>query len=170
MDRGVNRAQSHLVCAGDPNNHAGVSKSSQIDDPISDVEAPKTVLWLAKGLGKGGMEQLLLNHARAGNRTAFSYRAAYLVDRPHSVVEDLRSEGLPVRRLGNGRIADPRWIRDLLAELREGEVDILHVHSPLPGSIARVLLAITRRRVKVVVTEHNRWDRYARPTRSAGRT
>ena len=128
-----------------------------------------TVLWLAKGLGKGGMEQLLLNHARASDRTAFSYRAAYLVDRPHSVVEDLRSEGVPVRRLGNGRITDPRWVRDLLAELKDGEVDVLHVHSPLPGSIARAVLAVTRRRVKVVVTEHNRWDRYARPTRWVNR-
>ena len=146
-----------------------MSRSSQIDEPSSDVEAPKTVLWLAKGLGKGGMEQLLLNHARAGDRTAFSYRAAYLVDRPHSVVEDLRTEGVPVRRLGNGRIANPRWIRDLLAELRSGEVDILHVHSPLPGSIARVVLAVTRRRVNVMVTEHNRWDRYARPTRWVNR-
>ena len=123
------------------------------------------MLWLAKGLGKGGMEQLLLNHARAGDRTAFFYRAAYLVDRSYSVVEDLRSEGVSVRRLGNGRTADPRWIRDLLAELREGEVDILHVHSPLPGAIARVVVAVNRRRVKIVVTEHNRWDRYARLTR-----
>ena len=146
-----------------------MSRSSQIDEPSSDATAPKTVLWLAKGLGKGGMEQLLLNHARAGDRTAFSYRAAYLVDRPHSVVDDLRDEGVPVRRLGNGRIADPRWVRDLLAELRDGEVDILHVHSPLPGSIARVVLAVTRRRVRVVVTEHNRWDRYARPTRWVNR-
>ena len=146
-----------------------MSRSPERKDPSSDATAPKTVLWLAKGLGKGGMEQLLLNHARASDRKLFSYRAAYLVDRPHSVVEDLRSEGVPVRRLGNGRIANPRWIRDLLAELRDGEVDILHVHSPLPGSIARVVLAVTRRRVKVVVTEHNRWDRYARPTRWVNR-
>ena len=131
--------------------------------------APTTVLWLAKGLGKGGMEQLLLNHARAADRTAFSYRAAYVVDRPHSVVEDLRGEAVPVRRLGKGRITDPRWVRDLLAELKEGEVDILHVHSPLPGSIARVVLAVTCSGVKVVVTEHNRWDRYARPTRWVNR-
>lgn len=126
---------------------------------------PATVLWLTKGLGKGGMEQLLLNHARAADHASFSYRAAYLVDRPHSVIEDLRNEGVSVRRLGNGRIADARWLRDLLVELRDGEVDILHVHSPLPGSIARVVLALARARVKVVVTEHNRWDRYARPTR-----
>jgi glycosyltransferase involved in cell wall biosynthesis len=169
MDGAVNSTQSHLVCAGDPNNHAGVSRSSQIDEPRSDVEAPKTVLWLAKGLGKGGMEQLLLNHARAGDRMAFSYRAAYLVDRPHSVVDDLRDEGVPVRRLGTGRITDPRWVLDLLTELQDGEVDVLHVHSPLPGSIARLVLALTRRRVKVVVTEHNRWDRYARPTRWVNR-
>ena len=73
-----------------------MSRSPERKDPSSDATAPKTVLWLAKGLGKGGMEQLLLNHARASDRKLFSYRAAYLVDRPHSVVEDLRSEGVPV--------------------------------------------------------------------------
>jgi glycosyltransferase involved in cell wall biosynthesis len=142
------------------------SDPSQLDDASTPT---KTVLWLSKGLGKGGMEQLLLNHARAADRAAFSYRAAYLVDRPHSVVDDLRDEGVPVRRLGSGRITDPRWVLDLLTELQNGEVDVLHVHSPLPGSIARVVLAVTRRRVKVVVTEHNRWDRYARLTRWVNR-
>ncbi len=93
------------------------------------------MLWLAKGLGKGGMEELLLNHARAGNRATFSYRAAYVVDRPHSIVDDLRDEGVPVRRLGTGRIADPRWILDLLTELKDGEVDILHVHSLFPARL-----------------------------------
>ena len=146
-----------------------MSRSRQSDDVTSNVDAPIRVLWLAKGLGKGGMEELLLNHARAGNRATFSYRAAYVVDRPHSIVDDLRDEGVPVRRLGTGRIADPRWILDLLTELKDGEVDILHVHSPLPGSIARLVLSVVNRHVKVVVTEHNRWDRYARPTRWVNR-
>lgn len=114
-----------------------MSQSPPIGPRRYEADTPTAVLWLAKGLGKGGMEQLLLNHARAGNRTAFSYRAAYLVDRPHSVVEDLRSEGVPVQRLGSGRIMDPRWIRDLLAELKDGQIDILHIHSlflvPSPG-------------------------------------
>lgn len=131
----------------------------------SDAEVHTTVLWLAKGLGKGGMEQLLLNHARSADRAVFSYRAAYIVDRPHSVIADLRNEGVPVRRLGNGRFFDPRWVLDLLAELEEGRVDILHVHSPLPGAVARVVLRLVRSRVRVVTTEHNRWDHYARLTR-----
>ncbi len=135
----------------------------------SSIAGPVTVLWITKGLGKGGMEQLLLNHARAGDRTAFSYRAAYLVDRPHSVVEDLRDAGVPVRRLGTGRLVDPRWVRDLLADVKDNDVDIVHVHSPLPGAIARVVLSLAQHRVKVVVTEHNRWDRYARATRWANR-
>ena len=146
-----------------------MSQSPPIGPRRYEADTPTAVLWLAKGLGKGGMEQLLLNHARAGNRTAFSYRAAYLVDRPHSVVEDLRSEGVPVQRLGSGRIMDPRWIRDLLAELKDGQIDILHIHSPLPGAIARLVLSVANRHVKVVVTEHNRWDRYTPPTRWVNR-
>lgn len=152
-------------------NHAEVSQALDPADsrPEPDTTPPRRVLFLAKGLGKGGMEQLLLNHVRAGDRTAFSYRAAYLVDRPHSVVDDLRDAGVPVRRLGTGRLADPRWVRDLLAEVKDNDVDIVHVHSPLPGAIARVVLSLVQHRVKVVVTEHNRWDRYAPATRRVNR-
>ena len=46
----------------------------------------RRVLWLAKGLGPGGMERLLETHARFGNRDKFEYFAAYLVERPNSVV------------------------------------------------------------------------------------
>ena len=50
---------------------------------------PIRVLWLAKGLGPGGMERLLVHHARFGDRDRFHYTAAYLVDRPNSVVPEL---------------------------------------------------------------------------------
>ncbi len=146
-----------------------VSHLGETSDRTSDAEVRTTVLWLAKGLGKGGMEQLLLNHARSADWAAFSYRAACIVDRPHSVIADLHNEGVPVRRLGNGRFFDPRWVLDLLAELRQGRIDILHVHSPLPGAVARVVLLVVRPRVRVVTTEHNRWDHYARLTRWVNR-
>lgn len=143
---------------------------SAAESPLTTGEPPPSViLWLTKGLGQGGMEQLLLNHAGAADRSTFAYRAAYLVDRPHSVVEQLRGRDVPVRRLGPGGITNIRWIRDLLAEIDDNDVALVHVHSPLPGSIARVVLRATRRRVPVVVTEHNRWDRYERATRWVNR-
>ncbi|MCO5312200.1 MAG: glycosyltransferase [Microthrixaceae bacterium] len=127
------------------------------------------MLWLANGLGVGGMERLLVTHARLGDRDAFEYHAAYLVDRPHSVVRELEELGVPVYRLGTGRRSDLRWVRDLVHIVRSREIDVVHAHSPLPASVARVALALTARNVRFVYTEHNRWDRFEPLTRWANR-
>ena len=37
------------------------------------------VLWLVKGLGPGGAERLLVQHARLGHRDRFEYEVAYLL-------------------------------------------------------------------------------------------
>ena len=63
----------------------------------------RRVLWLAKGLGPGGMERLLLAHASVADRNRFEYFAAYLVERPHSVVGDLEGLGVRCTRFGVGR-------------------------------------------------------------------
>jgi glycosyltransferase involved in cell wall biosynthesis len=47
----------------------------------------------------------------------------------------------------------------------KNRIDLVHAHSPVPASIAR--LALARRRVKMVYTEHNVWERYHPLTRSA---
>ena len=56
-----------------------------------------TVLWLARGLGPGGMERLLVPHARLGDPERFRYVAAYLTERPKSLPVELEAAGL-VRR------------------------------------------------------------------------
>ena len=138
---------------------------------MSSCSEPKKcrVLWLANGLGVGGMERLLVTHARLGDRDAFEYHAAYLVDRPHSVVHELEELGVPVYRLGTGRRSDLRWVRDLVHIIKTREIDVVHAHSPLPASVARVALALTARNVRFVYTEHNRWDRFEPLTRWANR-
>lgn len=125
------------------------------------------VLWLAKGLGQGGMERLLVTHARFGDRERFDYRAAHLVDRPYTVVSELRDLDVEVTRLGTGVASDPRWVRDLARLVRREQIDVVHVHSPAPASVARPLLRAVSPRTRLVYTEHNRWDRYSRPTRWA---
>lgn len=125
------------------------------------------VLWLAKGLGQGGMERLLVTHACFGDRDRFDYLAAYLVDRPHSVIGELSGLGVAVTRLGNGSGRDPRWVLDLVRLVRSEGVDVVHAHSPMPAAVARPILRLACPRVRVVYTEHNRWDRYSTPTRWA---
>ena len=127
----------------------------------------RRVLWLTKGLGPGGMERLLEVHARVGDRDEFEYFAAYLVERPHSVVGSLEALGVHCTRLGNGRGLDPRWVRDLRAFVRRHDIDVVHVHSPMVAAIARPVLRSMRRRPAIVYTEHNSWARYSLPTRLA---
>lgn len=125
------------------------------------------VLWLAKGLGPGGMERLLVNHARFGDHDRFRYIAAYLVERPGSVVPELEGHRVECIRLGDGRSADPRWLWALRRLVRERRIDIVHAHSPLPAAMARPALRAIRHRPRLVYTEHNTWDCYGTATRIA---
>jgi glycosyltransferase involved in cell wall biosynthesis len=127
----------------------------------------RRILWLAKGLGPGGMERLLVTHASAGDRDRFEYFAAYLVERPHSVVRDLERLGVRCTRFGDGRGADPRWVLELRRFVRHTRIDLVHIHSPMVAALARPALLAMRQRPAVVYTEHNSWDCYAAATRFA---
>lgn len=135
---------------------------------MSDPDTRIRVLWLAKGLGPGGMERLLVNHARTGNWEEFSYSAAYLVDRPNSVVPELEELGVTCTRFENGSGSDPRWLPALRRLAIDHDIDIIHVHSPMPAAMTRPLAKLMGRwGPKVIYTEHNTWDCYGRVTRLA---
>lgn len=125
---------------------------------------PIRVLWLVKGLGPGGMERLLVHHANVADRDRFEYHAAYLVDRPDSVVGELHEAGVNCTRLG-GSAADPRWVRELVGLVRRHRIDVVHAHSPQPAAMARPALRLLRGGPRLVYTEHNTWDCYSAPTR-----
>jgi glycosyltransferase involved in cell wall biosynthesis len=127
----------------------------------------RRVLWLAKGLGPGGMERLLETHARFGDRDAFEYFSAYLVHRPNSLIGALEALGVTCTQLGNGGHLDPRWARELRAFVRRHEIDVVHIQSPMAAAIARPALRSMRSRPSIVYTEHNSWDCYSWPTRVA---
>ena len=72
---------------------------------MTDAAGPRrdgrtTVLWLARGLGPGGMERLLVTHARLGDTDRFRYLAAYLTERPRSLRGELEAAGVGVFSLG----------------------------------------------------------------------
>lgn len=123
------------------------------------------MLWLVKGLGPGGMERLLVHHARFADRDRFEYQAAYLVDRPDSVVGELEAVGVKCTRLTDGSSADPRWLLRLRDLVRSERIDVVHAHSPQPAAMARPMLRAMRPAPALVYTEHNTWDCYGAPTR-----
>lgn len=125
------------------------------------------VLWVSKGLGPGGMERLLVHHARTGNHERFEYYAAYVVERPGSVVPELEKLNVRCVHLEPSGGADPRWVHDLARLVRGREIDIVHHHSPQPAALSRPVLRAMRGGPHLVYTEHNTWDCYGAATRVA---
>ena len=121
-------------------------------------------LWLTKGLGRGGVERLLVDMYPLVDPDAFRVDVAYVLpwkNDHHRAFEDLGAE---VHCLGAGGSSYPRWINELRRRIRDGHYDLIHSHSPVPGSMARLLTSYRGSPV-LVHTEHNVWDRYRLPTR-----
>lgn len=147
-----------------PCSSSGVSTVASPEPAVADDPRPIRVLWVAKGLGPGGMERLLVHQARAGDRDRFDYHAAYVVDRPSSVVPELADLGVPVHRLDDrlGPVGWARSLRELVGKLR---IDVVHLHSPAIAAVARPALRTLPHRPAIISTEHNSWDCYSWPTR-----
>lgn len=128
------------------------------------MSAPR-VLWLAKGLGRGGAEQLLATGAAYVDPARFHVEVAYLLPWKDALVPALRRRGLTVHCLGQRDSVDPRWVGRLRRLVRHGRFDVVHTHMPIPAVAAR--LALGPRGPALVHTEHNVWPRYRVPTRVA---
>ena len=125
------------------------------------------VLWLIKGLGPGGAEQLLLLSAKVADHERFDYRVAYVRPDKTHLVGEFEELGISPQRLGSNRRGRFGWVADLRRAV--GEVDVVHVHSPVLAAVARVLSRTLprTRRPAVVTTEHNEWTSHRVPTRVA---
>jgi glycosyltransferase involved in cell wall biosynthesis len=128
------------------------------------------VLWVIKGLGPGGAERLLVEHARIADHEHFSYEVAYVLDWKQHLVPELEQLGVRTHCLGVRNELDPRWTTRLFSLLRHGRYDVVHAHSPTVASVARLeVRALGKRRPVIVSTEHNRWPSYRAETRWANR-
>jgi glycosyltransferase involved in cell wall biosynthesis len=130
-------------------------------------DTPARVLWLAKGLGPGGAERLLVEVARTIDHRRFDCQAAYLLPAKNHLVGDLAAAGVPAVCLhGAGRQLD--WTLRLRRLVATERIDLVHVHAPYPAVLARfVVRSLGRRRPALVYTEHNVWDGYGVTTRWA---
>lgn len=128
------------------------------------------VLWVIKGLGPGGAERLLVAAAAAHSPERVAIQCAYVLPWKDHLAEDLARAGVNVACLSTKR-RDLRWPLRLARLVRSGEFQVVHVHSPLPGSVARLAVRTMPRSVRpaVVATEHNRWRTHRLPTRLLNR-
>ena len=117
------------------------------------------VLWLTKGLGRGGAEMLLVSLARAMDRSRIDIEVAYRLPQKTALVESLENAGVPTHCLAQ---PGTHWSVQLRRLLTRRRYDIVHTHAPLVGAAARTLAP---RGVILLHTEHNTWDRYHPATR-----
>jgi glycosyltransferase involved in cell wall biosynthesis/GNAT superfamily N-acetyltransferase len=129
------------------------------------------ILWVVKGLGPGGAERLLTAAARAHDPDQMVATCAYVLPGKDHLATDLERAGVPTVCLGSSA-RDVRWVLRLVQLVRSADVDVVHVHSPLPGAVARLAaLSIPRlRRPAIVTTEHNAWSTFHPLTRWINRT
>lgn len=123
------------------------------------------VLWLIKGLGPGGAEQLLVSSARVADHGRFEYQAAYVRPDKDQLVPRLTTCGVPATLLGGGPQGRLWWPWRLRRLMRD--VDIVHAHSPLLAGVARLAARTipVRQRPVTVSTEHNVWGNFSLLTR-----
>lgn len=131
------------------------------------LPSPARILHLVKGLDEGGAEHLLVLAARHRDRERFVYEVAHLL--PHHVAlrDALHREHVATTCLAGTPWWDPRWLVRLRRRLRIDPVDLVHAHSPLVATGARVVLLTMRRsdRPRMVVTLHNMWASHHRAVR-----
>lgn len=126
------------------------------------MSAPARVLIVAKGLGRGGTERLLVSGLAYFDRARFDPEIAYVLPWKDALVGEVKGHGVPVHCLGQGRAGRLLWPLRMRSLIRRGNFDIVHTHMPVPAVVAR--LAVANGRPAVVHTEHNVWQRYRAAT------
>ena len=124
------------------------------------------VLWVVKGLGPGGAERLLVAAARAHDPEKVQVECAYVLPYKDHLVSALEEAGVRCTCLSR-RDSDKQWPVALRTLISAGGFDVVHAHSPVPGSVARAIVRTmpADRRPALMSTEHNTWARHRAPTR-----
>lgn len=119
------------------------------------------VLLVTKSLGHGGAERLLVDLLATGDRTAFEYEVAYILDSEDTLVPAIESEGIVAHRLGATHNLDVRWMSAFRRLLRDNRFDIVHFHLPYSAALGRPLVFSLPRSQRPVTlyTEHSLWNK-----------
>lgn len=102
------------------------------------------ILWLTKGLGTGGTENLLASSLPYLNREEFSYEVAYLLPWKNALLGKFEAQNIPVSCLNHKNPLDIRVIPKLTKFLKEHKPDILEIHLPYTGFLGRISAKLAR--------------------------
>lgn len=144
--------------------HSGVQQLS--DHAENNGSQRIRVLWLTKGLGFGGVERLLEHMAKVINHSKFTVECAFANSNYAELVPALEKQSVRTHWLSKYS-GDVAWPFRLLYVLRTGRYDVVHSHSPLLASLARlfILTMPKTRRPLLVTTDHSFWYYYPKMTR-----
>ncbi len=165
----IERARGSCGRLGRPNPRSprlsGTKPPAATADAVSELHSARQpmssrVLWLTKGLGRGGAERLLRRCRPPGRGAVLDVEVAYLLPRKNAFVDRLAERRRAVHCLQAAPRLRPRWVLRLRRLLADGGYDTRAHPRPLSAAAAR--LVAPRGPVKLVHTEHNIWDRYRR--------
>jgi glycosyltransferase involved in cell wall biosynthesis len=130
------------------------------------VVTPKTsILIVLKDLGPGGAQNLVLESIKHHDSEEFTITLVVQWIADAKMKSEIERHNVSVMSLGevgvNTLLAAFR-LANLIRVLRP---NIIHIHSPLLGSFARLSRLLFSRPTRVVSTEHNLWSRYRPATR-----
>ena len=120
---------------------------------------PVRVLLIARGLGPGGAERLLVEQVRAAG-PGVEYHVAYLLPWKAHLVPEFEALGVKPTCLGVRSELDPRWLWRLGRLMRRQQFDVVHAHAPMSAAFVRMLVRPMAHRPVFVYTEHNSWPSY----------
>lgn len=141
--------------------------TQQLSEHANNNELQKIrVLWLTKALGFGGVERLLEHMAKAINHSKFTVECAFANTNYAELVPALEKQNVRTHWLSKFS-GDMVWPFRLYYVIRTGCYDVVHSHSPLLASLARIfILTIPKeRRPILITTDHSFWYYYPRMTR-----
>lgn len=138
---------------------SSTSKDSQL------AERRLRVLLVHKAMGWGGAEALILNTARLISKDKFDLTCVYIQVDDEDYVEQLEAAGVHCIDLSSRAGGLIGKLAAVIPIVRKGGWDVVHCHSPLPGSIARLATVGLRRRPVMMTTEHSTWGLFNRYTR-----
>jgi glycosyltransferase involved in cell wall biosynthesis len=116
---------------------------------------------MTKSLGHGGAERLLVDLVTNGDRAAFEYEVAFVLDSEDALVPAIESQGITVHRLGARHNLDLRWMATFRRLVVSRRFDIVHFHLPYSAALGRpVVLSIpAAQRPATLYTEHSLWNK-----------
>ncbi|MEO1057639.1 MAG: glycosyltransferase family 4 protein [Actinomycetota bacterium] len=138
-----------------------------MNDQANSSDDELRVLLVTKGLDLGGIERVVTDLAIGLSARGVDVEVALVNSTRDRLAPPVESAGVTIHRLdGSDRIGAPA-ARRFAALTRRSDLDVVHVHGPLPAAIARLAKRSSTDGARLVTTAHTPWTSLHPATRAA---